>query len=108
MRASEAHVESNQSQTASSNEQQQTVVKRSEQAALLFCQVSEGGLSLGEGDPNMEPSCDSQFPPRSWKSNLPSWNVLESSANFTNETVRQDNTYQPPSSEERMKKELRL
>ena len=42
------HLEPSPPQTAKPNEQQQTAVERSEQAALLSCQVSEGGLFWGE------------------------------------------------------------
>ena len=45
--STEDHLEPSPSQSAKPNEQQQTAVERSEQAALLSCQVSEGGLFWG-------------------------------------------------------------
>ena len=47
LEAAKACVESNPTQTESPNRQHQTAVERSEQAALLSCQVSEGGLVWG-------------------------------------------------------------
>ena len=46
--------------------------------------------------------------PTSGKPELPSWNELEPSANFTTEAVSQDDAYQPPTFKDKLRRELQL
>ena len=113
----EVHVRSNPSQPTPPNEQQQTAVERSEQAALLSCQVSDGGMVWGGRETNLESSCSlltcvtrlgCSSHATKWKPELPSWNELEPSANFTNKAVSQDDTYQPPAFKDKSRRKLQL
>ena len=64
-------LESSSPPTSKPNELQQTAVERSEQAALLSCQVSEGGMFWGGQDPSMVQSDNIPLPPN-WKPTLAS------------------------------------
>ena len=95
LEATKACVESDPTQTESSNRQHQTAVERSKQAALLSCQVSEGGLSWGGQNSNMDPNCDLPGPPQ-WKPALPTWEDLEPQANFMDMSAQQDDIHNSP------------
>ena len=95
MEAAKACVEPNPAQTEDPNRQQQTAVERSKQAALLSCQVSEGGLVWGGQNSNMDPTCDLPGPPL-WKPALPTWEDLEPQANFTEMTMPEKDIQEPP------------
>ena len=102
----EAHLEPSLPQTAKPDKQQQTAVERSKQAALLSCQVSEGGLFWGGQDSNMVPSCDLPLPP-DWKPTYSTWNELELQANFVSDPMDQCAPHMPAPTIKRLKEELR-
>ena len=104
------------SQSPPHSRQQQTAVERSEYAAQLSCQVSEGGKTWGGGGKSMESSCSLPLPPN-WGTNheptkgtsrLPTWDELEPLANFTSENVEHENTHQPTTCRSKLRKELQL
>ena len=105
--SAEAHLEPSLPQTAKPNEQQQTAVERSEQAALLSYQVSEGGLFWGGQDSNMVPSCDLPLPPN-WKPALSTWNELEPQANVVSDPMDQCVPNIPVPIIEKLKEELKM
>ena len=105
--STEDHLEPSPSQSAKPNEQQQAAVERSEQAALLSCQVSEGGLFWGGQDSSMAPSCDLPLPPN-WKPTLSSWNDLEPQANFVSDPMDQSVPPIPVPMIEKLKEELKM
>ena len=58
--------------------------------------------------PAMPPSWGTSPMPLSGKPEIPSWNELEPSANFTTEAVSHDDTYQPPIFKDISRRELQL
>ena len=114
LKAAEDHAKPSPSQPSPPNRQQQTAVERSEQAAPLFCQVSEGGMGWDGGGKSMGSSCNLPLPP-SWDTNpvptsrtpiLPTWDELEPVTSFTCEAVHQEDTQQPTTIKHRLKREL--
>ena len=103
-------------QSSPHSRQQQTAVERSEYAAQLSCQVSEGGKTWGGGGKSMESSCSLPLPPN-WGTNheptkgtarLPTWDELEPLASFTSETANHENTHQLEMCRSKLRKELQL
>ena len=82
-------------------------MERSEQATLLSCQVSEGGLFWGGQDSSVVPSCDLPLP-TNWKPALSSWDELEPQANFVSDPIDQCVPHIPVPIIEKLKEELKM